>query len=144
MRDLYNNIELRRAISPRAVYTDDTAIVSEIIDMRGFRSMVFGINLGVIDDANATFVVLIEDGDDSGLSDNVAVTDDNLNGTEALINFDFADDNLDRKIGYRGVKRYVRMTITPSGNSANPTGAYLSAQAILSNAAENPTAAQAT
>ena len=118
--------------------------VSEIIDMRGFRSMVFSILTGVIDDANATFVVLIEEGDDSGLSDAAAVDDVDLNGTATRINFDFDDDNQARKIGYRGIKRYVRMTITPSGNSANPTGAFFAAVAILSHASESPTDAQAT
>ena len=134
MRDLYNYVEVRRAVSPAAVLTDNTAPVSQIIDMQGFRSMVFCILTGAIDDADATFVVLIEEGDDSGLSDAAAVADDDLNGTETLINFDFADDKDARKIGYRGIKRYVRMTITPSSNSANPPGAFFNAVALLPHA----------
>jgi len=141
MRDLYNNIEVRRALSPVAVaITDDTVQTSEIIDMRGWKSMVFVILTGGLVDANAVYAVLIEDGDDSGLSDNVAVVDAELLGTELLIGFDFADDDDVRKIGYRGEKRYVRMKITPSGNSGD---APLAAIAIMGDPDDRPTTAQA-
>ena len=141
MRDLYHEIEVRRALSPVATaLADDTVQVSEIIDMRGFKSMIFVILTGTLADSNATFAVLIEDGDDSGLSDNTAVDDDQLLGTESLIGFDFADDDDVRKIGYRGEKRYVRMTITPSGNSGD---APLAAIAIMGDPDDRPTTAQA-
>ncbi len=141
MRDLYNNIEVRRALSPVAVaITDDTVQTSEIIDMRGWKSMVFVILTGGLVDANAVYAVLIEDGDDSGLSDNVAVVDAELLGTELLIGFDFADDDDVRKIGYTGEKRYVRMKITPSGNSGD---APLAAIAVMGDPDDRPTTAQA-
>ena len=138
MRDLYSNIDVRRGFSPAAAVTDNTAYVSQIIDMQGFSAMVFLIQLGAVADVDATFTVLIEEGDDSGLSDNAAVADTDLNGTEALVSFDFADDNLARKIGYHGSKRYVRMTITPSGNSSGDF--FMSASAILHRAAQAPIA----
>lgn len=128
MRDLMNNIHVARAISPAAATTDNTAWVSQIIDTKGFDSLTFLINTGSLADADATFAVLIEDGDDSGLSDNAAVADKFLLGTEALAGFNYGDDNEVRKIGYIGPKRYVRMTITPSGNSGN---AFVSAVAVL-------------
>lgn len=128
MRDLMNNIHVARAISPAPATTDNTAWVSQIIDTKGFDSLTFLINTGSLADADATFAVLIEDGDDSGLSDNAAVADKFLLGTEALAGFNYGDDNEVRKIGYIGPKRYVRMTITPSGNSGN---AFVSAVAVL-------------
>ncbi len=127
MQDLHNNIKVTRAISPAAATTDDTAWVSQIIDVRGYDSLEFAINIGSLADADATFAVLVEDGDDSGLSDAAAVADTALLGTEALAGFTFADDNETRRIGYLGDKRYVRLTITPSGNSGN---AFASALAI--------------
>ena len=138
MRDLYSNIDVRRAISPTATIAGDSAIVSEIIDMRGYSAMVVLIQLGSVADVDATFTLLNEEGDDSGLSDNAAVADGDLNGTETLVSFDFADDNLARKIGYHGSKRYVRMTITPSGNSSGDF--FMSASAILHRAAQTPIA----
>lgn len=127
MKDLHNNVDVRRAISPVSV-ADNTAQVSQIIDMQGYKSLEFCIATGSIADADATFTVLVEDGDDSGLSDAAAVADDNLLGTEALAGFQFDDDDSTKKIGYRGTKRYVRMTITPASNAS---AALLSAVAVL-------------
>lgn len=134
-RDLHNRIELRRAISPVSV-ADNTAQVSQIIDTQGFDSLEFGILTGSIADADVTFVVLVEHGDNSALSDAAAVADDMLLGTEVLAAFQFDDDNETRKIGYRGDKRYVRLTITPV---ANASAAVIAAVAILSNAHLQPT-----
>lgn len=136
MRDLYNNLAIRRAISPVSV-ADNTAQVSQIIDRQGFDSLVFGIAIGSVADADATFTVLVEDGNDSGLSDAAAVADSELNGTEAAAGFQFDDDNETRKIGYVGNKRYVRLTITPASNAS---AALLSAVAILGHASLQPTA----
>lgn len=136
MKDLHNNIHVKRAISPVSV-ADNTAAVSEIIDMQGFQSLEFVIATGSIADADATFAVLVEDGDASNMADAAAVADANLLGTEALAGFQFDDDNEVRKIGYVGSKRYVRLTITPTGNAS---AALLSAVAVLGHPASVPTA----
>lgn len=141
MRDLANHIELRRAISPVAATADNTPYVSQIIDLAGFQSCVFGIALGALADADATFVVLVEDGDASNLSDAAAVVDAKLTGTELSAGFRYDDDNKVRKIGYVGNKRYVRLTITPANNTGN---VFLSAIAILSDARYGATAAQSS
>jgi len=130
-----NNIHILRAISP-VVVTDNTAQVSQIIDRQGFDSLVFAIATGTLSDADATTVVLVEDGDNSALSDAAAVSDANLIGTELLAAFQFDDDNETRKIGYKGSKRYVRLTITPSANTGNIP---LCALAILGHPRLGPT-----
>ncbi len=142
MRDLYNNIEVRRVLSPVAAGTDNTAYVGQIIDMRGFKSVVFAILVGVNTDADATFTVLIEESDDSGLSGSNTVADVNLDPTEAIASFDFADDDSVRKIGYTGEKRYVRMTITPANNDSG--NIFIAATAIMGDSDRRPTTAQAT
>lgn len=136
MRDLMNNIHVVRAISPVSV-ADTTAQVSQIIDRRGYDSLTFLIATGSIADADATFTVLVEEGDAANLSDAAAVADDDLIGTEVLAAFQFDDDNETRKIGYRGAKRYVRLTITPVNNAS---AALLSAVAVLGHASIRPTA----
>jgi hypothetical protein len=119
MRDLANNLDFKRGLNPKAAGTDNTAYVSEILDTKGQAGAVFAILIGANTDTNATFAVLFEDGDDSGLSDHAAVDDAYLIGTEAIAGFTAADDdNKVRKIGYIGPKRYVRVTITPSGNDS--------------------------
>lgn len=135
MRDLMNRIHIARAISPVSV-ADNTAQVSQIIDRQGYDSLTFVIATGSIADADCTFVVLVEDGDNSALSDAAAVPDAALLGTEVLAAFQFDDDNEVRKIGYIGGKRYVRMTITPVNNAS---AAVLSAVAVLGHPSLSPT-----
>lgn len=117
MRDLTNGLHLKPAFAPKAAVTDDTAQVSTTCDLKGFSSCMLAMITGTLSDANATFALLIEDSDDD--STYAAVADEYLNGTEALGGFTFADDGECRKIGYHGSKRYVRATVTPTGNTGN-------------------------
>jgi len=137
-RDQMNDFHPVPLIVPVAARTDNTAIVSAIIDTRGFESCTLVLMTGTNTDADATFVVLVEDGNASNLSDNAAVADTFLIGTEALAGFDFADDNECRKIGYIGAKRYVRVTVTPANNAAG--NIFLAGVAILGNPHHRPTA----
>lgn len=136
-KDIHNNLHFVPLIVPVAARTDNTAIVSAIIDTKGYESAEFVLVTGANTDVNATFAVLVEDGDNSGLSDNVAVDDKFLLGTEAGAAFTFADDGECRKIGYVGGKRYVRVTVTPSGNDAG--NIFISGVAVLGNARNAPT-----
>lgn len=135
MRDLHNKIYCSRGLSPVSV-GDTTAQVSQIIDMQGYDSLEFIILLGSIADADATFATTMDEGDDSGLSDAAAVAAGDLLGTYALGSFQFDDDNKVKKIGYKGTKRYVRLTITPT---ANTSAALMAVVAVQSNAAQQPT-----
>lgn len=137
MRDMLNSFHAVMAVAPAAARTDNTAIVSAIIDRKGFDAATFLIQLGALTDVNATFVVLLEDGDASNLSDAAAVADEQLVGTELLAGFTFAEDNKVRKLGYVGDKRYLRLTITPSANDSG--NIFLSVTAILGFPALRPT-----
>ena len=119
--DLFNNINLKRGISPYDHGTGDAAVVSQIIDMQQVSALVFAIATGSLADTDATFTVLIEESDDAAMGSANAVADADLLGTEALAAPLFSDDNKCLKIGYKGSKRYVTCTITP----ANNTGAAL-------------------
>lgn len=116
LRDLYNNIKLIDA--KVATSSDNTAVVSGIIDTRDYSSVAFLIGTGTLVDADATFTALLEEGDDSGLSDAAAVADADMQGTEAGASLLFSDDNAEKKIGYSGLKRYIRLTITPANNAS--------------------------
>ena len=136
MKDLMNNVHVARVLSPVSV-ADTTAQVGQIIDKKGFESLTYLIATGSIADADATFTVLLEEGDAADLSDAAAVADADLLGTEALAAFQFDDDNEVRKLGYIGSKRYTRLTITPVGNAS---AALLSAVAVLGHPQIAPTA----
>lgn len=117
--DLHNNIKVSRAISPVAAQTNsDAAIVSQILDTANFNANELVIQIGANTDTNVAFTVLLEEGNVSTLSDNSAVADADMLGTEILAGFQYDDDNETRKLGYIGTKRYIRATITPSGNNS--------------------------
>lgn len=137
MRDLANHVSIKRVISPAAAVADNTPKVSEIIDLSGFGSAVIALVLGDIADADATFTVLLQHGDQPNLSDAADVPDSQLTGTEAAAGFKFDSDNQTRKIGYVGPKRYLRMTVTPVNNAG---AAFFAAVAILSSARYSPVA----
>lgn len=116
-KDQFNDIQ---PLYPAVVtVTDDTAVVSGIVDVRDYQSLTFVIAAGTLADADATFTVLVEEGDESDLSDAAAVADADLLGTEVLASFQFDDDTETRKIGYRGNKSYVRCTVTPANNTGS-------------------------
>ena len=91
-----------------------------------------------VTDADATFALTLEHGDDSGLSDTAAPATTDLIGTLANGSFQFDSDNKCRKIGYIGAKRYVRATVTPSNNTGN---LFLAGVAVLGHPKSAPTAA---
>lgn len=134
--DLFNNTHAVRGYSPSAPTTDNTPIVSEIIPTKGYGSLVFFILTGSLADAGATFTVLVEDDDDVAFGTAAAVSDDLLQGTEALASFTQADDNKVFKIGYAGHKPYARMTITPAGNAGD---AYIAILPVFGDPASAPT-----
>lgn len=139
MRDQSNSLHFVPAIAPAAARTNNTAIVSTIIDRLGYEALTFAIITGANTDVDATFAVLVEDGNDPDLGDDgAAVPDDSLVGTEALAGFTFADDGECRKVGYVGSKRYVRLTITPTGNDSG--NIFVSAIAVLGRPHNAPTA----
>lgn len=133
-RDCHNNMKYSRALSPVAAVTNDTAFVSEILDTADFAANELVLIAGSIADADVTFTVLLEEGDASNLSDNAAVADANLLGTESGATFLFSSDNKTAKLGYKGTKRYIRATVTPANNSGDIFLAGIWAQGAPRNA----------
>lgn len=120
MKDLFDNIDFKRGLAPVAATTDNTAYVSQILDMQTLSGAVFAILTGSLADVDATFTVLAEEGDNSALSDNTTCLAADLLGTAALASFLFSDDNKCFKLGFSASgKRYKRVTITPAANSGN-------------------------
>lgn len=121
-RDLNSMLGLVLAEPPVTQTNSDTPLVSGIIDMADYVSGMFVIMTGTVSDANMTSTVLLEHGDDSGLSDAAAVPDAEMlpsgTGQEAAAAPAAASDNAVASVGYVGTKRYLRLTITPSGNDS--------------------------
>lgn len=117
-RDIHNLIEGRVSTGVIRQTNSSAAVVGSIIDLQGYSSLEFLILTGALTDVNATFAVTMDEGNVSNLSDASAVAAGDLLGSYASASFTFADDNAVKKIGYKGAKRYVRLTITPTGNDA--------------------------
>lgn len=141
MRDMHNNIEPKVALSPESAFTDDGTYVGPIIDRLGYQSVEFLIVAGKLLDAAATFTPSLEAGDAASLSDAAAVGASELLGTIANATFSEASDYLVKKLGYIGKKRYLRLTMTPSGNTAE---AFFAAVAVLGHADNKPSEATPT
>lgn len=136
-RDLMNSINVTQLFPPKAAVTDNTAQVSAIIDTAGYESCTLVLDTGTLSDADATFAVTMEHGNDSALADTAVPAATDLIGTVALASFTFASDNKCFKLGYIGTQRYLRMTVTPSNNTGN---LFLAGVAILGHAHNMPTA----
>lgn len=127
MRDIHNNLNMLVGLAPVSIATDTTTVTA-IIDMQDRDSLEFVLASGVITDG--AYAILVESGDDSGLSDAVAIADVHLLGTEADAGFALADDGVVKKIGvvaHHG-KRYVRLSIV---STATTSGGLFSVTAVV-------------
>lgn len=120
MRDEKSGMLGEVAFAPIAIAADETAD-GEIIDLKGFDACTFLLLSGVI--TTGTLTPVVQEGDDSALSDAASVDDADLVGTEALAAFAVTDDGEARTIGYKGSKRYVRLQITSASSAAALFGA---------------------
>lgn len=126
-RDLASDIKESTALDP-ATIGSDTTTNGNIIDTQGYESLTFLFHVGTVTDGDYT--PLIQEGDDSGLSDAAAVADADLIGTEAGAAFtDDTDDNATSKIGYAGDKRYVRFNVVSTNTTTGATS--VGATAVL-------------
>lgn len=118
MLDHYNNTVTKRALSP-VVVTDNTVQTTQIIDTKGYGAVIFKIATGTLADTDATFAVDARENTASSTSGATDVPSERLIGTEAGASFQFDDDDEVRKILIIPQKRYVYLTITPTGNTGN-------------------------
>lgn len=132
-------MEIRTALAPAAAITNNTAQVCAIIDHQDFESLTYVMTTGANADADASMTVLLEHGDNAALADAAAVPDAQLVGTEAGAVLTYADDGKTSKLGYKGTKRYSRLTVTPSGNTGT---IYLSIVAVLGDPSTAPKSTQ--
>jgi hypothetical protein len=96
--------------------------------MSGFESAVLEIDTGVLSDADTIVSVEIFEGSKSDGSDKTDVAAKDLQidsrmlavpAGNAQAAFDFSNDSIAFKIGYKGVKQYVGYIITPANNTGN-------------------------
>ena len=117
MLDKTSEMLQSRAFAP-VIVTDDTPQVSQELDLQDAQGATLLMQYGTLSDANATTALVLQESDTSG-SGFTDVADKDLIGTEAAAAPIFSDDNKSAKLGYKGTKRYLKATLTPSGNTGN-------------------------
>lgn len=128
MNNLFEGAKIVNAIVPNTA-SGNTPLVSGIIDRVGYQGPVeFVITTGVLTTGGATYAVTMEHGDDSALADTAAPAAAQLVGTLAAASFAQANGSSVFHVGYNGPKRYLRLTITPTGSTG---AASIAAAAVL-------------
>jgi len=131
-KDLHNNIENRSALNNSNI-TSNTTTNGNTIDTKGYESIEFLIQTGVITDGS--YAVQVFEGDQSNMSDEAQVAAGNILGTiPTLIS---TDDNVVKRFGVKmGTKRYMRLKVVSSGVT---TGGNMEAQVLLGTPLQAPT-----
>ena len=137
--DSHNRMTAAIAFKLQAIVSDTTT-VGEIIDTEGYESLEYLIETGTLTDGD--YQVLLQEGDDSGLSDAATLPTVDTIGPLPVFDEDTDDDKILR-VGSVGKKRYQRLSIV-STNFASAGVLMIGAQAVLGHAKHLPTAAQAT
>ena len=115
MRDLYSNIAATLALAPAV---QAAAATGATIDLQAARSVAFVVNTGAIV-GDGDFGVTIQESD-------TTTSGDFADAAAAVIDTD-APDTLEAsasyRLGYRGFKRYVRLSLTKAGGTSIAAGA---------------------
>ena len=118
--DTRNDAEYGVGLS--ATLSGTTKAEGDWIDMQGWESLTFTVSTGTVTDAGtaAGFSFQVEEGDDTTDAGATAVADADLIGLESALTVtaDTDDDKFIGTIGYRGEKRYVRMTAVGTTGTA--------------------------
>ena len=124
MRDLVSNIGVVPAIAPGI---QNAALDGAAIDLQGFNGVAFAINTNAVA-GGGDFGVKLQESDDGAAftdADDFAVLGSAPDTLEAASSY---------KLGYRGFKRFVRLSLTKAGGTSIGLGAV----AILGHARERP------
>ena len=119
--DLHSNIKQSLAINPVALGATG-AIAGAILDRQGYGGVEFLVTYGSITTTGTVVDALVKEGDVTGTLTSVADAD--LLGTEVLASLAAGaraagtGKELVKRIGYKGTKRYVQLTLTGSGTTS--------------------------
>lgn len=132
--DMHNNVKALRVISPVAVGTTGTGKTGKIVDRQNYGGVEFLVAVGAITATNAVFTTTVFEGDVTSTMTSAADAD--LLGTELLAGVAAATPrtsgtsmNVTKRIGYKGLKRYVNVKVSSTVTAGTP----ISVDAVLFN-----------
>ena len=119
MNDLHDKIRTKTAISPVAIGANAT-LTGLVIDRQGYGGVEFVAAYGSVTTTGTVVTLVVKEGDVTGTMTSVADAD--LLGTEALASLLAATPRtagttkeVTKRVGYRGVKRYVSCDVVKTG-----------------------------
>lgn len=115
-RDLKNNVSAVQSLEPAA---RTAAADGAAVDLANYNSATVVIDAGTATGTTPSFTFEVQESDTTTSGDFTAVADADLDGTEPVITL--ANDVAVYEIGYRGRKRYIRVTIETVGGTSTPT-----------------------
>jgi hypothetical protein len=139
MNDLHNNSRAKVAIIPTQLGTTG-AITGSVIDRQGYGGVEFLVTYGSITTTGTAVALIVKEGDVTGTLTSVA--DSDLLGTETLAGLAAGarvagtGKEVTKRIGYKGVKRYVSVNLNHTGTTSV---GYVCAEALLHNPNNAPT-----
>lgn len=104
-REIKSEIDIDQSLAPAARVATANGVG---VDLRDFDSAMVAIDAGVAAGTTPSFTFEVQESDDNVTY--TAVADTDLDGTEPAITG--ANDEQIHLIGYKGVKRYIRVAIT--------------------------------
>lgn len=123
--DLHDNIKVVRSIEPQTVGTTGTGRTGKIVDRAGYGAVEFLVGFGSVTATNAAFTLTVKEGDVTGTMTSIA--DGDLIGLEANAVIGQAatrtsgvSKNVVKRLGYKGVKRYVQAFLKSTITAATP------------------------
>lgn len=141
MNDLHNRTITKTVIAPVAIGANATKI-GKIIDRQGYGGVEFLAAYGAVTTTGSVVTLVVKEGDVTGTLTSVADAD--LLGTEALVSLPATTprtsgvaQNVTKRIGYRGAKRYVQVNAVQTGVTS---AGCLGITALLHSPANAPTA----
>ena len=132
MRDIHNSIRVLTAIPPKAIGTSGATngSLSGVLDTKGYDSHEFVVNHGLTGaTGDTTTAVVLECATSGGTFTSVADAD--LLGTEADASVaagtrvSGSNQNVSKKVGYRGTKRFLKIRLYGLGHATGIVSASL-------------------
>lgn len=139
--DAHDNIKIKETIPIQTVGTTGTGRTGSVIDRAGYAGVEFLLGFGSVTATNAAFTVTVKEGDVTGTMTTVSAA--NLLGStanatvgQAATRTSGVSKNVTKRVGYKGLKRYVSANIS----STITAGASVHAQVLLTNPVNAPVA----
>lgn len=119
MNDLHNRMRTLTVIAPVAIGANATK-TGKIIDRQGYGGVEFVAAYGAVTTTGSVVTLVVKEGDVTGSLTSVADAD--MLGTELLASLPAATprtsgvaQNVTKRVGYKGVKRYVQVNAVQTG-----------------------------